>query len=338
MILAIILFLLGLVGLLAGAKWLVRGASALAATCGLSPLVIGLTVVAFGTSAPEIGVSIVGALRGEGSLIVGNVVGSNIFNILLVLGLCATITPLVVKKRLIWWDVPLMIGASGLFWLMASTGHIGRLAGLILFASIIAYLLLAFFVLKKEPHEKEAVTLPLWQQITYIVIGLIALGLGSEFLIRGGSFIARALGVSELLIGLTVMAVGTSLPELITTLIALKEGKRDLAVGNVIGSNLFNLLAVMGIAGLISPFEVPLQAVTFDIPIMLGVAIATLPIFLTGHLISRWEGLLFLFYYVIYIIYLIFGIHPYFTSALIYFILPLTVLTLGTSVVRHFRR
>ncbi|MCC5832705.1 MAG: calcium/sodium antiporter [Chlamydiales bacterium] len=345
--LAIIFFVLGLAALLGGAKFLVLGASQLAKTFGISSLVVGLTVVAFGTSAPEIGISTVGAWKGEGDLVVGNIVGSNIFNILLVLGVSASLTPLIVQKQLIRWDVPIMLLAALLFWLLASGGRLGHPAGAILFTGIIFYLIFVFIFLKREPlREENASTLdPIWLQLIWIAIGLTLLGVGSELLISGASKIALYLGVSKLLIGLTIVAAGTSLPELATSLIALRKGENDIAVGNVIGSNIFNTLAVMGIAGLASPDPILVseKAIKFDIPIMVGVSLAALPIFLTGHKISRWEGLLFLFYYLLYILFLIIEAEfipflHYFRIAMLFFILPLTAVTLIVGVMRHFKR
>ncbi len=347
MSLSIILFLIGLIALIGGAKLLVLGASQLALTFGISSLTIGLTVVAFGTSAPEIGISIFGALRGEGELVIGNIIGSNIFNILLVLGICASITPLVVRRQLIWWDVPLMILASLLFWWLASNGMVGHPGGFILLGGIFLYLIFTFLMLKKQPplEEKALPTHPIWLQLVWIGVGLILLAIGAELLVTGATKMARYLGISELFIGLTVVAIGTSAPEIATTLIALRKGERDMVIGNVVGSNIFNLLGVLGIAALISPdpIVIPVKATTFDIPIMVGVAIATLPIFLTGHRLSRWEGFLFLFYYVLYIVFLFLEAGyshylPYFTTALLFFILPLTVLTLIVGVVRHFKQ
>ncbi len=347
MILAIILFIVGLVALLIGARFLVGGASGLAKSFGVSSLIIGLTIVSFGTSAPEIGVSVAAAWKGEGGLVVGNIVGSNIFNVLLVLGVVAVITPIVIKKQLIRWDVPLMIGASLLFWLFAANKKIGRFEGSILLIGIVFYLIFAFKWLKKQPPEEEknsSSRIPIWGQIIFCLLGLLLLALGSDLLVTNAIKITHYFKISELFIGLTIVAISTSLPELATSLIALKKGERDIAVGNVIGSNIFNLLGVMGIAALISPqpIVVPEKAYFFDIPVMVGVGIAVFPIVLTGHLISRWEGVLFLFYYALYLAFLFIEARfplflPYFTSAVLFFILPLTILTLIIGVVRHFK-
>lgn len=347
MFLAIILFLVGLVALLVGAKLFVLGAAQLALTLKISSLVVGLTIVSFGTSAPELGVSIAGAWKEKSNLIVGNIVGSNIFNILLVLGFCAIVTPLIVRKQLIWWDVPFMILSTLLFWLLVDNGQLGRIDGGILFAGMVVYFVFAFVFLKKQPpEEKHGVAHhPIWLQLVWIVIGLILLVVGSELLIINASKIALYLGISELLIGLTIVAVGTSLPELATSFIAALKKENDLAVGNVVGSNIFNLLGVMGITGLISPkpIMVPPKAVLFDMPVLVGISIASFPIFLTGHRISRWEGCIFLFYYFLYVLFLVLKAEyvyylSYFTTAFFFFILPLTVLTIFIGLVRHFRR
>lgn len=351
MILETILFIVGLIALVYGAKLLVSGASNIAKALHISPLLIGLTVVAFGTGAPEIAVCTLGAWRGEGALVLGNLVGSNIFNVLLVLGICATLSPLVIKRRLIWWDVPLMIFISLVFWAMASFGTITRLFGAILFAGVIAYLIIAYKLEKKEPkpHEPQPKepqeTHKLYAQFIWIILALVLLGFGSDLLIKSATKIAHFFQISELLIGLTLVAVGTSLPEIATSIVALVKKEHDLAVGNIIGSNIFNLLAAMGIAALIAPngVQVPHQAIVFDLPIMVAVALACLPIFLTGHKIARWEGILFLFYYALYLTFLILQTYssdllPLFTTAFIFFILPLTLLTLGVGVVRHFQK
>lgn len=345
MVWALFSFILGLALLISGARLLVYGATRLASTLKISSLVIGLTVVAFGTSAPEIAFCSLAAVRGETDLLIGNLIGSNIFNILLVLGISATLTPLIVKKQVIWWDVPIMIGVSSFFWVFASFGEFYRWEGAVLLIAIALYLIRLYFFQKKElasqKHPPKSNS-PLWLQLVAIIAGLIFLGFGSELLINYSAYIARFLGVPELLIGLTLVAIGTSLPEMAASLTAIAKNEKDLAVGNVIGSNIFNLLAVMGISALLSPkpIPVPQSVIQFDIPVMIGVAIAVFPIFLTEHKISRWEGILFLFYYLLYLAYILLSslAHPWmtlFTSAFLFFVLPLTLITLGIGVFRH---
>jgi len=334
---------LGLVVLIGGAELLVRGASQLAAAVGISSLVIGLTVVSFGTSAPELAVSIQSSLAGQPDLAIGNVVGSNICNILLILGICATITPLVVARQLIRLDVPLMIGVSLLLFLLARDGLIGRWDGGLLFGGIIAYIVFTLYQSRREnalatadadaPPAPQPTPLNLLLQVVLIIAGLGLLILGANWLVTSAVTIARALGVSELVIGLTVIAVGTSLPEVATSILASIRGERDLAVGNVVGSNLFNILTILGLTSLITPINVAPAAIRFDLPIMIAVALACLPIFFTGMQIARWEGLLFLFYYLAYTLFLILtatqsAALPLFSIAMLGFALPLTAVTL----------
>jgi cation:H+ antiporter len=342
-----LLLFAGLALLVAGAESLVRGASRLALALGISPLIIGLTIVAFGTSAPEMSVSVMSGLNGQGALALGNVIGSNIFNVLFILGLSALIAPLVVAQQLIRLDVPLLIGASIAVWLLAADGRLGRLDGFLLFAGIIGY---TAFLIRQSRRESSAVTAEYAAEfgeppsearrtwlidIARIALGLGGLVLGSRWLVSSAVEIATWLGVSELVIGLTIVAIGTSLPEVATSVVASLRGERDIAVGNVIGSNLFNLLAVLGLVGLVSPAGVPVAShlIQFDLIIMIGVAIACLPIFFTGHLIARWEGGLFLGYYVAYMAYVLLGAQSggrvgMLQDGLLYFALPLTAVTL----------
>jgi cation:H+ antiporter len=351
---ASVFLLLGLLLLVAGAELLVRGASRLALRFGISPLVIGLTVVAFGTSAPELAVSVQSGLAGQSGIAVGNIVGSNIFNVLMVLGLSALITPLVVSLQLVRLDVPLMIGASLLFWIMALDGRIDLLDGLLLTSGIVAYTVFAILQSLKESasvqveytqelgESENTWTVKLPVQIAFIVGGLVLLVLGAHWLVDSAVAIARTLGVSEVIIGLTIVAAGTSLPELATSVVAAFRGERDIAVGNVIGSCVFNLLAIAGIAALVAPggLEVATSMLRFDIPVMVVVALACLPIFATGHLIARWEGALLLGYYLAYLLYLILAatqhtLLPLFSTAMLGFALPLTLITLIVLLVRH---
>ncbi|NKE71753.1 calcium/sodium antiporter [Candidatus Manganitrophus noduliformans] len=340
-------FILGLVLLLGGAEVLVRGASRVAAAVGLSPLVIGLTVVAFGTSAPEITVSVISALNGEGDLAFGNVIGSNIFNILFILGLSAAITPLVVAQQMVRIDVPVMIGVSFLIVLLAVDGTIDRLEGGLLFAGLIGYLVFSIRQSRREPPEIEReyaaeFAPPSWKasgavawNIALVIFGLALLILGSRWVVAGAISVAQAVGVSELVIGLTIVAAGTSLPEVATSVVAAVRGERDIAVGNVVGSNIFNLLGVLGMAGIVAPqgLSVSPAAMNFDFPVMLATAAAALPIFFTGYRIARWEGFLFLGYYIAYTAYLTLKASehdalPAFSGVMQLFVLPLTIVTL----------
>ena len=349
MTLMILVYLIaGLVLLVAGAEVLVRGAAKLAAQFGIPPLIIGLTVVAFGTSAPETAVSVQAAYNNSGDLAIGNVIGSNIANVLLILGMTALVAPLIVSRQLIRLDVPIMIGASLVVYALAWDGSLSRLDGALLFAGVLSYT--AFLIVssrkdKTAPADDEfakdfgldETPKPHATAINFglLVAGLVLLVAGSNFLVEGAVGLARALGLSELVIGLTVVAIGTSLPELATSIMAAIKGERDIAVGNIVGSNIFNLLCVLGLASLVSPSAIPVaaNALAFDFPVMIAVALACLPIFFTGYRINRWEGLLFLAYYLAYTAYLVLSStgRPFaevFGDALIGYALPLTAVTL----------
>lgn len=356
-ILTVVLFVAGLGALILGAEWLVRGASRLAAKIGISPLVIGLTVVAFGTSAPEMAVSVQSSLAGQADIAIGNVVGSNIFNILLILGASALITPLIVQQQLIRLDVPIMVGISILLLLFSLDGVIGRLEGILLFGGIITY---TVFLIVQSRKESKAVEDEYAQEfavkadggwrpwvinIGFVGLGLTLLVLGSNWLVDSSVAIARWLGLSELIIGLTIVAAGTSMPEVATSITAAIKGERDIAIGNVVGSNIFNILAVLGLSGMVSPNGVPVSpaALAFDIPIMIAVALITVPILFTGNRIDRWEGGIFLFYYVAYTTYLILNaiksnVLAAFDNALLFAIIPATLIVVGVSVVAEFSR
>lgn len=344
----------GLLLLTLGAEFLVRGASRLAALLGISPLVIGLTVVAFGTSAPEMAVSVESAYSGQADLALGNVVGSNIFNVLFILGLCALILPLRVAQQLLWMDVPLMIGASLLLLLLALDGSISRGDGLMLFGGILLYTVFAIKQGRRESGEvvaeytsefgagEKRLTDHWPMQALLVGVGLVMLVFGARFLVDGAVLIAKYFAISELVIGLTVVAAGTSLPEVAASVVASIRGERDIAVGNVVGSNLFNILAVLGLSSLVSPtgIQVAPSALTFDIPVMIAVALACAPIFFTGHLIARWEGSVFLLYYAAYTVYLILNAKahdslPAFSAVMLEFVLPITLLTLAVAYARH---
>ncbi|TVQ17034.1 MAG: sodium:calcium antiporter [Leptolyngbya sp. DLM2.Bin15] len=322
----ILLFIVGCALLIVGAEMLVNHASFLALAFGISPLVIGLTIVAYGTSAPELVVSVQSSYNGLGDLAVGNLVGSNIANVLLILGVSSVVTPLVVSRKIIRLEVPLLIGISITTLAMAWNGNIGRLEGAILFLGALIYTGFIIYQSRREESEDARIAAldldapqaiaperPRKGQIAirlgWIAVSFAMLVLGSRSLVYSASSIARSLGFSELIIGLTIVAVGTSLPELATSVMASIKGEKDIAIGNVIGSNIFNILFVMGVCSMISPEGLPiaLPALRFDIPVMVAVAIACLPIFFTGGIVDRWEGLLFLGYYLAYTSYLVFN-------------------------------
>ena len=357
---AVVLILLGLTVLTVGAEILLRGAVGLARAVGMSPLVIGLTVVAFGTSAPELAVSLKAAAGGKADIALGNVVGSNTFNVLFILGVSALIVPLAASRQLVRLDVPVMIVVSLLAWLFAADGSVGRVEGVMLFCGLIAYT--AWLV---RLGRREAVTLankeaepgtPVAEtaapntightarMLVYIVIGLACLILGARWLVDGAVSVAQALGVSDLLIGLTIIAAGTSMPEVATSIMASIRGQRDIAIGNVVGSNIFNLLGVLGATAMIAPEGVPVApaALRFDIPVMVAVALACLPIFFTGGRIARWEATLFLAYYAAYITFLVLSATRHaaldsFSAAVLWFAVPLTVLGIVVSVLASLR-
>ena len=352
----LLLFIFGGAFLIAGAELLVRGASRLAIAAGISPLVVGLTVVAFGTSAPELAVTVGAAHAGQADVAVGNVVGSNIFNVLFILGVSALIAPLVVAQQLVRLDVPIMIGTSLLVLGLAFDGTISRLDGLLLAAGIVVYTVFLIRQSRRESagvreeyegafggEERRRSAWPL--NLVLIGGGLALLVVGAGWLVDAAVTTATALGVSELVIGLTIVAAGTSLPEVATSILATVRGERDIAVGNVVGSNIFNLLAVLGFGSILAPGGIPVSpgVLAFDLPVMIGVALATLPIFFTDYTIARWEGLAFLGFYVAYTLYLILmaadheALGP-FSTAMLYFVLPLTVLTLAVLSVRAMRQ
>jgi cation:H+ antiporter len=347
----VLMFVLGLVVLVVGADVMVRGASRLAVSFGVSPLVVGLTVVAFGTSAPEMAVSVGSALAGTPDLAIGNVVGSNIANVLLILGISALITPLLVDEQIIRQEIPIMIGASALLVVMALDGNIGLLESIVLFALVIAYTV--FLVIQSRRASKAVqdefetgIPTSTWDSHWAVQIGLIAAGLamlvvGADWLVDAAVAFARAFGVSDLVIGLTVVAVGTSMPEIATSIVAAMRGQRDIAVGNVVGSNVFNILAVLGAAGIASGAGLPVSeaARNFDLWVMLAVAFACLPIMITGREIARWEGVVFLAYYAAYTAWLVLQAQqhasvPAFSGIMLGYVMPITVITIVVSIVR----
>ncbi|WP_240640901.1 calcium/sodium antiporter [Nocardioides ferulae] len=332
--------LVGLVVLVGGGELLVRGAAGLARRLGLSSLVIGLTVVAFSTSSPELAVTVGAVLEGQPDLAVGNVVGSNIVNVLLILGASALLLPLTVRAQLIRLDVPVMVAASIGLLLLSLDGRLGLGDGLLLLIGIVAYTAVSVLVgrrtsPKDPPSSVSDADRPLWLQLAAVAGGVALLVAGAQLLVEGAVGIAEGFGVSGLVIGLTVVAVGTSLPELATSLIAVRRGERDLAVGNIVGSNIFNIAAVLGIAAVVADDGVPVAraAVALDIPLMVATAIALLPVAFTGMAIARWEGALFLALYAAFTAYLVLAATEHdaldgFTVVMAGFTLPLVAITL----------
>lgn len=360
----VFLFIIGLVLLIGGAELLVRGATRIATAAGIAPLVVGLTVVAFGTSAPELAVTTAATLAGDPDLALGNVVGSNILNVLLILGLSAAVSPLIVQKRVVRLEVPFMIGVSALVVGLALDRTISSLEGTLLVLGGLTYIVVLVVQGKRAGNGSTApgvaasagepgsaspaasgwTPLGLFGDVVLIIAGLGLLVLGSHWIVQGARVLATHLGVPDLVIGLTVVSAGTSLPELATSVVASFRGQRDIAVGNIIGSNVFNLLIILGTAATVAPggLQVPLSALTFDLPVMLIVAMACLPIFFTGHRIDRLEGFLFLGFYLAYTSYLVLDAAnhhalPQLREAILYFGLPITVLVLGAVAMREWK-
>lgn len=353
-----ILFLVGgIVLLVLGAEWLVRGASSIATRLGIAPIVIGLTVVAFGTSAPEMAVSIGASLSGNADVSLGNVVGSNIFNILFILGLSAVFGGLAIEQRLIRIDIPLLTLISFITLGLALNGSFGRIEGAAFFLALLVYTGWLIRNARRESkaveaeYESEVASLegstvqkPLLVQIFFVIAGLALLVLGAQWLVDAATEIAVSLGVSDLVIGLTIVAAGTSLPELATSVMAAIRGQRDIAVGNVVGSNLFNLLAVLGASAAISKDGVAVAdaALRLDIPVMIAATIVLIPICWNGFAIKRWEGILLAVFYVAYVAYLILEsgestvLETYRTMMLI--VVPVVMLAFGAAGLQGWRR
>ncbi|MFI6574156.1 calcium/sodium antiporter [Nocardiopsis sp. NPDC050513] len=357
-VLVVLALVAGFVLLVAGGETLVRGAGSLARTLGMSSLVVGLTVVSFTTSAPELAVSTDAALSGYPGLAVGNVVGSNIANILLVLGTSALFVPLAAHSQVVRADIPVMAALSVVVLLMALDGNLGRFEGAALFVILVVYVTVTVLVSRRRaalgsgsvrvnagpgadgPVRDTPRTRPVLVDVVLVVLGTALLVAGARLLVYGASAIATTLGVSDLLIGLTVVAVGTSLPELVTCVVAVVRGERDMAVGNIVGSNVFNIGAVLGLTAIVSPGGIAIapSALRFDLPIMAAVALVLLPIALTRLEVARWEGALLVGFYVAYIAYLVVeatghaALRP-FSAAMLWFVIPLTALWLVTVAV-----
>jgi cation:H+ antiporter len=281
-----LLFLVGLVGLVAGGELLVRGASTIARAFHLSPLLIGLTIVGFGTSAPELIVSVQAALAGQPGIAIGNALGSNISNSLLVLGISALLAPLVIPGRRIWRDLGFMLLATGAIWIMLWDGTVSRLDGVLLLAGLVAFLVTAFVAGSSHPPEKGAIaTGPAWLPWAITGAGLVLLVIGARFLVDSATTIARDFGISEAVIGLTIVAIGTSLPEMATSIIAAWRKQTEISVGNIVGSNIFNIFGILGVTALITPIPAEARFATLDMPWVAASAIGlTVVAFLLGGL------------------------------------------------------
>lgn len=353
----IVFFLLGLVILVVGAELLVRGASRLALSFGISPLVVGLTVVAFGTSSPELAVSVQSAYTGQADIALGNAVGSNIFNVLFILGLSALIVPLIVNQQLVRQEVPIMIGVSLLLLVLGFDGTVSRSDGALFLVLLVAYTVVLIrqsraaggAAASAQPAEIGSIRSSAWDrhwsvQLALIVVGLLLLVQGSNWLVDAAVTVARHLGVSELVVGLTIVAAGTSLPEVATSVMASIRGERDIAVGNIVGSNIFNVLAVLGLSSVLAPrgLSVSPAMLNFDLWVMIAATLACLPVFFTGYLIARWEGAMFLAYYVAYTAYVILAAAqhdalPNVRLAMVAVVMPMTVITLAVVTWRALR-
>jgi len=342
----IVLFIAGIILLVFGADLLVRGAASLAASLGVSPLIIGLTIVAIGTSSPEIAVSLQAAFNAQGAIVLGNIIGSNIANIMLILGMAAMFGPLPVDRAILRRDLPVMIGASLLTFLLTLDRTLSRIDGIIMLLCLTAYLWVMWP--RNEHHDAlHQSHLPqrrlraLLLQLAMVVGGLALLIVGARWLVDGAVTFATWFGVSELIIGLTIVAVGTSLPEIATSVIAGLRGERDIAVGNVVGSNVLNLLLVLGTTMVLSPqpIAVPEVTIALDLPVMVGAALICLPIFFTRRIVSRREGSLLLAYYLSYTLYLVLSATgsdelPVYNTIVGLILIPLTVVLLVVRALR----
>ena len=322
MVLSIVFLVIGLIILIFGGEFLVKGAVGLAKAVNISPLVIGMTIVAFGTSAPELIVSITSALDDNAGIAVGNVIGSNIANIALVLGATVLILPIPIDRQTKFVDFPVMLIATGMFYYVAQDGEIVFIEGLILFLALIGYL--SYMAIRammrrkkvKEEEEENAASLPydvdeykeepFWKSITFLLVGFIGLYFGAEWFVDGAIGIAEFLLADnpekDVIIGVTVVALGTSAPELVASTVAAYRGQTDLSIGNLMVSNIFNIFAVIGITSMVSPMGVSENAINFDMWWMIGVALFMAFALFTGSKIKRWEGVLMLGTYVAYML------------------------------------
>ena len=321
MIVNIIWLIVGLILILAGANALTDGSASIARRMGISDLVVGLTVVAFGTSAPELAISVISAADGNAPLAIGNVVGSNIFNILVIIGITAMVRPIIIERSVMSLEIPMVILSSLLMLVLVNSGsldgtginQVSRVSGIFLLIFFLLFMLYTFATAKRpeiaeasEKEEKKGPEMPVWKAVVYVLAGLAALVWGGDKFVDGASGIASALGVSDAVIGLTIVAAGTSLPELATSIVAAVKGKPGLAIGNVIGSNIFNVLMVLGVAATITPL--PFGDITnFDVLTLVGASLAFwfFGWFFSTRTINRWEGAVLTLGYVSYVLVLL---------------------------------
>ncbi len=294
----------GLVGLFLGGEALVRGSVSIAHKMSISPFVIGLTVVGFGTSTPELLVSVQAALKGVPDIAIGNIVGSNIANVLLIVGVTALVWPIHVAGSALWRDTTIMILSALALVPLFAMGEIGRVAGLTLVAGLIAYLVWTFLKPQQEASddEAEAAATPIMNALLWVTLGLVGLLFGARFLVDGAVSVAQDFGVSEAFIGLTIVAIGTSLPELATSLIAAFRHQSDIAIGNIVGSNIFNVLDILGVTSIVAPIPVAPRFLTFDLPIMIVVSIVLTGLLLLHQKIGRRTGAVMLLAYCAYLL------------------------------------
>lgn len=351
----ILIFVIGLIALIGGAELFLRGVDHFGVKWRISPLVMGLTVVAFATGAPELAISIQAATSGSADLVLGNIVGSNIANILLILGISALIRPLAVQMRVVRIDVPIVIAASALLYILAFDGTLSTTDGLWLITGLITYSIFTFFQIKKErrnnPEEtdfeaEESKLATGWffyvKNIGYLLVGLGLIVQGSDWMVQSAVEIATILGLSELVIGLTIVSIGTSLPEVATSIATIRRGNTDMAVANVMGSNLYNIFLTLGLTLIIAPnvLDVSAAALALDIPFMVAVTIACIPIFIAGFDITKMDGSILLFYYTSYLTYLVLdALSSPFTNimetGMIWMVIPLTIAYMVWRIFRH---
>ncbi len=346
MIVTIALFIAGLVALIAGAELFLKAVDHFGLKWGISPLIMGLTVVAFATGAPELAISIKAAASGSADLVLGNIIGSNVANILLILGITSLIAPINITRRIIKIDVPIVIVVSIVLMILSFDGKLTTIDGVILLAGFIAYSIYTYIHIQRSKEEEteqifeyektmDELAKGNWFYIKnggMLLIGLVMIVLGSNWMVESAVEIATILGLSELVIGLTIVSIGTSLPEVATSLSAARKGNADIAVANVLGSNLYNVLLTLGLTLIIAPnvLDVSAKAISLDLPFMVAVSIACIPIFIAGFNLTRMDGFIFLFYYLSYLTYLVLDavsstFVPTIELAMLWIIVPATV-------------